>query len=628
MPEPDERSTPETEETARLPVHPTDEDPNLDEDAATVESLGRWQRSASGGDGVRLPARYDIRDGDSGRYLRSIEAPGLGVAVDPSYAFTEAEARKLGTHTILLDGAGQFGPLIDSTRQLYNLDHHAGCSRAFTLATCEQALILVVKGLELDQGDWRILANEPDLDTVFAIWVLLNYRRLRSMTEETRDEVAALIRLEGAIDANGFEVAQFCGLPHDLIASTRTRLDALHAKELTAKKQGAWADGDLLAYVRDRLIDIDHMVFRPEDFADLARVGEELGHVDIGGGRVAVAVRDDAGIYDVEGRLKKVWGERLGLVLLAKGGNHYTIRRVAALADIDLQAAYDRFNQLDPAVDGHPPKKRWGGSDEIGGSPRPEGTDLEPTGVLRVVGLAYQPSSVRDRINRIGRATLLGALGIGLLYVLGWLAEHVWPEAAVAASPRAFAGVGLCAAMIAAVITLIRARGRTWQHGWRWPAGEDWLFAVPAVLVGALLGGVWIPSGFEWNPLGLGLAVAAAIAIQSGLTLWIFGVAHGELVSSDPIQLLKGRWFLSLPALTACVVYAVAVVVLAWLWHLPMAHLVAPAGAAVQLGASIGGAVMVGLACAVIRERSLSLLTVIAALTLGAIARVVVGHFL
>jgi hypothetical protein len=160
-----------------------------------------------------LPNRYEVRETDGRRMLRCKEAPGVLVSLDREHSFSEADAKKLGERTILLDGAGRFGPLLDNERLLYNLDHHEGCVRSFTLAACEQALLLVVKGLQLDKGSWTVYANEPDLDTVCAIWVLLNHRRLRELPPEARDRIVPLLRLEGAIDGNGFDAAEWCGLP-------------------------------------------------------------------------------------------------------------------------------------------------------------------------------------------------------------------------------------------------------------------------------------------------------------------------------------------------------------------------------------------------------------------------------
>ncbi|MEM8964279.1 MAG: sulfite exporter TauE/SafE family protein, partial [Acidobacteriota bacterium] len=472
----------------------------VDSDTGTsIRAFRAWQPSkaldstdemAKTPPGDDLPQRYEIRESESGRYLRCKEAPGVGVAIDRSFNFSEAEARKLGARVILLDGVGQFGPMVDTGKQLYNLDHHANCLRTFTLATCEQALLMVVKGLELDKGDWKIVANEPDLDTVFAIWVLLNYRRLRTMTGASRDKIAALIRLEGAIDANGFEVASWCGLPTEWLERGRQEIDDLFAIERESKSSGGWDRVDLAEHTRRMLSEIDRLVYRSEDFEDFDSVEEELGHVDIGNDKVAVLCRDDKGIYDVEQRLKKVWNDRLGVIALAKDDRNYTLRRVAALSDIDLELAYDRLNQLDPAVDGRPAEKRWGGSDEIGGSPRPGGSGLAPKEIARVLGRVFRPVDRWRQVERVGLAALLAILIGGAAASVHWLWGFVTVDVTtVADHTLRLAAIGGVMLLAALAFMAVFAEGRWFRFGWRWPAGEDWWWLVPAVLVGGALGG-------------------------------------------------------------------------------------------------------------------------------------------
>ena len=81
-----------------------------------------------------MRVRYEIKRTDAGRFLFCDEAPRLRVSIDRAHAFSEVEARELKGRVILLDGAGSFGPLLDNAAKLYNLAHHAGCQRAFTLA--------------------------------------------------------------------------------------------------------------------------------------------------------------------------------------------------------------------------------------------------------------------------------------------------------------------------------------------------------------------------------------------------------------------------------------------------------------------------------------------------------------
>lgn len=314
-----------------------------------------------------IPERYSTREKDGVRSLECDEAPRMRVVVDPNMAASRSDVSSLGERVVLLDGAGSFGPQIDNDRKQYNLDHHSGCERLFTLATCEQALLLVHSGLRLSEGDWTIYANDPDLDTVLALWCLLNHRRLRELRPEALDVLLPVLRLEGAIDSNGPELAKLCGLPSRVLADTQRRIDELLVRERELKQAGAWEKKDVYAYTIEMLRSIDAMVYQFEDFGDYTRIEEIYGHVEIAPRQVAVVCRDRSGIYTVEQHLKTHWGDQLSLIALENQPGHYTLRRVSSLDGPDLEPAYALLNRIDPAVDGRPPGKRWGGSQEIGG---------------------------------------------------------------------------------------------------------------------------------------------------------------------------------------------------------------------------------------------------------------------
>lgn len=575
---------------------------------------------------AELPHRYEIRPVEERSILVCREAPGVAVSIEPDHAFSEVDARKLAERTILLDGAGTFGPLVDDGKNLYNLDHHEGCLRAFTLSTCEQALVMVLKGLELDKGDWTIYANEPDLDTVLAIWVLLNYRRVRELSPRARDTIVPLLRLEGAIDANGFEIAEHCGLPQERVTRERARIDKLFRYELAAKKNG-WSDLDLASYTLEMLHRIDRMVYTSSDFSDWATVEQEHGHVSIGGEKVAVVCRDSSGIYEVEKRLKKLWGDRLGLIALERAANQYTLRLSAGLSGINLEDAYDRLNLLDPAVDGRPAKKRWGGSDDIGGSPRPGGTGLTPREIGKILKLTYQPAPRWHRTKRLATSVLWTVL-LALMVGLGVFAARTFIEVSVPElAYLAELGIGGAIAGLGAwILTYRLSRGWTWLFGWRWPAGEDHLALVPAVLAGAAAGGVWTPRSisFAAEPLALAAGTMALLAVS--LALWFPGLAHGLLVLEAEIQTLGGRWFVSLPALVAGLLYCA--VTFAAVYFGLIAGPSWPADPTWKTACVIGGSFLVGVALAMMRERSLSLWPPLAALAGGCLVKLVADFFL
>ncbi len=569
---------------------------------------------------AELPVRYETREREDGVVLRCKEAPGVAAHIDRSFSFSEPEARKLGERVILLDGAGQFAPLLDDSQHLYNLDHHVGCLRAFTLATCEQALLMVLKGLDLDKGDWTLYANEPDLDTVLALWVLLNHRRVRSLNPRTREILVPLLRLEGAIDANGYELAEYCGLPHAAYQASRARLDSLFAREQVAKQDGQWNQLDPVLYTKEMLAEVDKLVYERGDFSDFASVEEELGHVEIGPDRVAVICRDGAGIYEVEKRLKKVWGERLGVIALAKGQNHYTLRRTASFAGIDLQDAYDRLNLLDREVDGHPPEKRWGGSDEIGGSPRPQGTSLTPGEIGKILRLAYRkrrPAQVAKNLLMV----LLWSVGLavaGLLAVLMLRTFVARPET-VATGAQDLGLFALVMLLGAFLLTRDLARSRAYIFGWRRPAGRDWLALLPLALLGGAAGGAWIPAqapqaaGWGWGWV-LGALLLSAFALEA----WFRGVVHGRLMLDCRVQGLGGPWFLSMATLASAVLAALVGMSVAPVLLTTALEPLLPWGRAGTVALGGGGALLASLALGMIRERSLSLLPGVLAQLLGA----------
>lgn len=567
-----------------------------------------------GGDPVTIPERYSVRKSDDGRFLHCEEAPRVRVVIDRSLSVSESEARTLGKRVIFLDGAGDFPPTLDNKARIYNLDHHQGCIRPFTLATCEQALVLILSGLELDEGDWTVYANEPDLDTVLAIWVLLNFRRIPKLSSYSRDIVLPLLRLEGAIDANGAELSEFCGLPQIALRRARERLDTLFAFEKEAQSPERWPNVDWREYTASMLGKIDHLVYTRSDFQEYASIEEILGHIEIGRRKVAVACRDQAGIYEAERSLKTRWGEQLGIIALEKnegdGLHHYTLRRTSAVLDFDLSKVYDRLNLLDPAVDGRPASKRWGGSDDIGGSPRPSGSLLAPGELLRILRLTYRKASRFERIipfvGSISMTTLLLIVGAAVA-----LFGAIVPELRFGflrhltnggAGLLGFSGTAL---VMAAMMTTRVSGQRSWLFGWRRPAGWDWLYLAPVVLACASLATVFVPRAVPPNPAAFACAAGVVAIACLASEAFFRGAIHGWFILRGPVQRVAGPWFLSRANLISSVLYAIACAILAVAWT---SNQLSPGDDPLRDAAVAGAAALLGgVALGAIRERSLSL---------------------
>jgi len=550
---------------------------------------------------ARAASRYRVREDPDGRVLVCSEAPTLRVRIERGLSVTAAAARGAPPGTIFLDGAAQGEPFVDPQRGVYNLDHHEGCVRAFTLATCEQAMVLVRKGLDLRRRDWTIFANDVDLDALLAIWVLMNHLRLASEDPRPRAAVMPLLRLEGAIDAHGLELADLTALPDATLAEARRSMDRLLAREQALRASGGFSRIDPLEYAADRLAALDALVYPTGLFEGVAEI-DELARFELSPGSVGVACRAGVGLYEVEQQLRRVHGGRLGLLVLQKGPTTYSLRQVDPALPVGLDEVYARLNLVDPASGGSLSANRWGGSAEIGGSPRRTGTALDLAQIAAVCRRVHRPSSLAGRLLRIGALALASAAALALALAAipaARSAARVVP--ALAAAPALAFALGL--ALLSSGLLALVARRTPGLFGLRRPVGRDAWLALPLALVGAAAGGVWVPA-LEWPgaaaPAGRWLALLALPLLPLGAEVLFRGLVHGSLAASGRIQRAGGPWRLSWPALVCAALYAPWCAVLAALAVVQPPAPVAP-------GAPIWGGLAFGVAAALARERSESL---------------------
>jgi len=540
---------------------------------APVSAPGWWRaappplREVDRGEAAAAAAgRYRVRRlGRGERVLVCLEAPTVRVRIEPGVCTSATAARSAPRGTIFLDGAAQGEPFVDPERDVYNLDHHEGCVRAFTLATCEQAMVLLRRGLDLRLRDWSVIANGVDLDTVLAIWVLLNHLRLAPDDSPVRARILPLLRLEGNIDALGLGTEDLCGLPAALHTETRRQLDALLERERSAKTRGLGRDP--LAFVAAQLRAIDRIAYAGEELGELLEI-EEIARAELVGAGVAVVCRADGGIYEVERELRRLHGSRLGLVVLQKEAGQYSLRPVHPAAAAQLDRIYLHLNRIDPGSDGCFAENRWGGAGEIGGSPRKTGTRLRPEEIARACRDACTRLTPAARLRRV-LTTALAAL------VLVALAHAPVPLPDGLATPASRTALLLFA--LAAATCLCAGRRARGFYGLRMPHGlAGWAWLPVAVAAGAC-GGVWIPS--EPLPASLGapdlLRGAALLAAPAGVELLFRGLVTARLLRAFPAgapALVPGLAALGSAALVAGLPLAAPAV--GGPWTAPLAALV------------------------------------------------------
>jgi membrane protease YdiL (CAAX protease family) len=506
---------------------------------------------------VVVPNRYRTRNGAGEKVLTCVEAPTVMVRDQRRARISAKQARNSPAGTIFLDGAAQGEPFTDFDKGVYNLDHHQGNIQF--LATCEQAIVLVRKLLDLRTRDWTVLANDGDLDTVFAVWVLLNHLRL-SANSEVLTRVMPLLRLQGLMDAHGPDASCLSALPPDLLRSTSAVLKTLQHQELEFKQYGRWAEIDLLEYIADRLHAIDELIYSPQDFEGLHEI-DQLARAEIANQSVIVACRSEASVNEVESQLRKIYGERLAILIIQNASSVYEMRQLDRTLSTSLERAYERLNLLDPAVRGGS-QNQWHGSAALGASPRETGTRLVLDQIVAAVRDAFRQPTIIDVISQCPRAAslaLAGVLPALLLILIGSLLRdrgYIAPE-----------WVFLSAVVLpvrAAVLFWRSARGAPGLHGLRAPTSFAWLIALPGALIAAVTGGVWTPGSLGY---GMGshnlseFSACIAFLLPIGAELLFRGVILGSLALHLPIQ-TNGQWWRSWPNLISSTLYAAASVLL------------------------------------------------------------------
>jgi hypothetical protein len=545
-----------------------------------------------------LPLRYLLKDDDQGPYLTCVEASNIAVRIERGLSVSASAARKYPKGTIFLDGAAQGAPFMDAAKGIYNLDHHEDCVRAFTLATCEQAMVVILKGLDLDDERWTLWANEPDFDTVLAIWLLLNHRRLDAEDPALRRRIMPIVRLQGVIDAHGFELDELTAFPEQLQNSTLEVINDLRSDELALKGRGEWATTDLLEFVHSSLRQIDELVYTPGDFEGLREV-EELARVRISPNRLGVVCRSEAGVYEVEEQLKEVHGDRLGLLILQKDDTTYTLRQVDPFLHTNLDDVYERLNLLDAAVDGD---RRWGGSSDIGGSPRGAGTALSVDEIVDICRWVYQPPTRGRRWATAGAGLVASAAALGAVVLAAGIGLGVPPGLLVWADPDGYRAASLALLGLGLALALLGRSRFPGYFGLRLPRGFGFLALLPVTAGLALFGGGWFPLTGT-----IGRHVADAVTWRTGaevlcgvvgIELLLRGALYGLLMTVFPVN-LDIRWRISAPNAVTAFASAAAV---ACCFEPP--GWTSWAGSATGAwGVWMGAALVMGLILGMVRER-------------------------
>jgi hypothetical protein len=560
------------------------------------------------------PQRYEIVERENKRILICLEAPNIEVHVEAGLTVSSSAARKSHSHTIYLDGVVNSEPFLDLEKQIYNFDHHEGCLRPFTLSTCEQVLVMILKGLDLRGPDWSVFANDPDLDTILAIWLIFNHVRIQQKEFGALNRLCALVRLEGIIDSHGLEMEALSGFHPKTLLKTKQMINYLRAEEVDLKSKGIWTQNDFLEHTALILHKVDRIIYKADELTDFKDL-KELSRIDLGNSRIAVAVETKLGVYDLEPYLTRLYGESLGLVILRKEQGTYTLRIMDPFMPGDLNAVYKILNFIDPAVRGRSEGNKWGGSSDIGGSPRGNGgTRLDPQEIANACKDAFHNPDFSVNVIRFIFSLIITSTIIGISIIISsnflsnpWLGT-VTRKIYIHSDLIFFISV-----IFFTVMSLnFLGRKRPWQFGLAAPVGKSWLILFPLVITMVIGIGIYFPyKGIKLvgNPETAYLFI---VAIPLASELLFRSLIHGLFVNANNIQGFSSHWFISFPSVVAAILYSVYMVTI----------LMYPASLqngfqAIATIECLAAALVLGLLSGLVRERSQSVFPVILSHGLG-----------
>lgn len=279
---------------------------------------------------------------------------------------------ELPNNSLALDGYVQ-GPAIDVPSKRYSFDHHAGCLRLVTKATCAQVLDALILGL--DPRQMTVYLNDIDADTVLAVWLL------KHPTAVTHPRVRNLVEDVGNVDAHGPSYFPFV---RDGDLCQRFFKGAMEP-EASSRREGAYATIDLYELLEDCLNRTDKLIFRNKRFPickDRKIPHYEITHNGTGWVMSRSSERVFGALYR-DGFTRVVSYHALEVKLPTGEVDHswaYTIAKQSDLVTgFEIPSLLARLDSVEPG---------WGGGSSIGGAPRrPNGARsyLEPDRVFEII---------------------------------------------------------------------------------------------------------------------------------------------------------------------------------------------------------------------------------------------------
>ena len=252
---------------------------------------------------------------------------------------------ELPKFSIAIDGAVA-GPQLDTENNRYSFDHHAGCLRFCTQASCQQTLTALLLGLNPEK--YTVYLNDCDIDCCLSLWLLQNVDRIKEpLVIKLVNAIGTADAHAGAININGMsKTVEWvgsceCDLKRDSSYESITNNNLKYILEATLRRIDQYVDGEAA-------IEISKQEKR-EEYKILRNMNGYL-----------VVESDNSHIYST---IYAAGFDRIVLVRpLDNGSLAVSLAKRSDFVDnFNLPKIYEKLNEIEEG---------WGGGSSIGGSPR------------------------------------------------------------------------------------------------------------------------------------------------------------------------------------------------------------------------------------------------------------------
>ncbi len=282
--------------------------------------------------------------------------------------------KKKPPFSIAIDGYVAHGPAFNLDGPHQNINHHEGVSRLETRATCAQALMLLRMGLfqtfkdQSDSPQMIIHANDCDEDICLTCFILMSSHLCTSVMNPSLNR---LVFMEDMLDttAGGYP------FPKDL--ESYKELNWIYEPYRRFRIGGGLDRRNAEDYV-GVVTDVKNRIMN-----HLTGNGKSIAldtEYEVIGGGTGWSMVKEIGINARVGMFEGGIDAFVAVRERPDGKYVYTIGRRSPYIPFDVLNILDHLNGLDGASE-----DRWGGGDLIGGSPRVNGSSLNPEGITTFI---------------------------------------------------------------------------------------------------------------------------------------------------------------------------------------------------------------------------------------------------